>query len=173
MQSFLRLMLAVCLSVVVTVGHAEEAAQPADGMSSATPFAEEEGRTAGVKSDTQRKAESGAVGVTQSRIRDAGVFQQEEGHAWRMLRNGPVTFYGGWLLMLTPALILAFYLMFGPLKVHTAPTGRQIRRFSRNQGVSSYTTTLVLDSRHRVVYRTTGIWSEATYARIARLISSP
>lgn len=135
MQNFLRLMLAVCLSAVVTIGHAEEAAQPADGMSSATPFAEEEGRTAGVKSDTQRKAESGAVGVTQSRIRDAGVFQQEEGHAWRTLRNGPVTFYGGWLLMLTPALILAFYLMFGPLKVHTAPTGRQIRRFSRKEQV--------------------------------------
>lgn len=135
MQNFLRLMLAVCLSAVVTIGHAEEAAQPADGMSSATPFAEEEGRTAGVKSDTQRKAESGAVGVTQSRIRDAGVFQQEEGHAWRMLRNGPVTFYGGWLLMLTPALILAFYLMFGPLKVHTAATGRLIRRFSRKEQV--------------------------------------
>lgn len=135
MQNFLRLMLAVCLSAVVTIAHAEEPVQPADGMSSATPFAEEEGRTAGVKSDTQRKAESGAVGVTQSRIRDAGVFQQEEGHAWRMLRNGPVTFYGGWLLMLTPALILAFYLMFGPLKVHAAPTGKQVRRFSRKEQV--------------------------------------
>lgn len=135
LQNFLRLMLAVCMMTMVTVGYAEEAVPPADGMSSATPFAQEEGRTAGVKSDTQRQAESGAAGVTQSRIRDAGVFQQTQGHDWRMLRNGPVTFYGGWLLMVTPALMLAFYLIFGPLKVHSAPAGREIRRFSRKEQV--------------------------------------
>lgn len=135
MKNFLRLVLAVFLATIVMAGHAEEAVQATDGTSSATPYAEEEGRTAGVKSDTQRKAESGAVNVTQSRIRDAGVFQQTEGHWWRTVRNGPVTFYGGWLLMLAPAGILAFYLMFGPLKVHDAPTGKQIRRFSRKEQV--------------------------------------
>jgi formate dehydrogenase subunit gamma len=134
MQNFLRLMLAVCLSAAVTAGHAEEA-QPTDATSSATPYAQEEGRTAGVKSETQRKAESGESHVTLSRIRDAGVFQQAEGQAWRTLRNGPVTFYGGWLLMLAPAGILAFYLMFGPMKVHEPLSGKQIRRFSRKEQV--------------------------------------
>lgn len=127
-------MLAALLAASVAV-QAEEAVPPADGVSSATPYSQEEGRTAGVKSDTQRKAESGAVNVTQSRIRDAGVFQQTEGHRWRTLRNGPVTFYGGWLLMLTPAAILAFYLLFGPLKLHEAPSGKLIRRFSRKEQV--------------------------------------
>lgn len=46
------------------------------------------------------------------------------------------------------------------------------RQLARDQGVSSYPTTIVLDSAHRVVYRTIGVWSQATYARIARLISS-
>lgn len=134
-KNFMRLMLAGSLAMMVAIGHAEEPAPATDGMSSATPYAEEEGRTAGVKSDVQRKAESGEKGYTQSRIRDGRVFQQTEGHAWRTLRNGPVTFYGGWLLMLAPAGILAFYLMFGPLKVHEPLTGRQIRRFSRKEQV--------------------------------------
>jgi formate dehydrogenase subunit gamma len=135
MQNILRLMLALCLAAFVVVSHAEEATPATDGMSSATPFAEEEGKTLGIKSDAQRKAESGESHYTQSRIRDAGVFQQEQGHKWRMLRNGPVTFYGGWLLMLVPAIILAFYLIFGPMKLHDAPTGKLIRRFSRKEQV--------------------------------------
>jgi len=135
MQNFLKLMLAMALATMMAVAHAEEAAPATDGTSSATPYAEAEGKTLGVKSDTQRKAESGAVNYTQSRIRDAGVFQQTQGHEWRTLRNGPVTFYGGWLLMLVPAIILAFYLMFGPMKLHDAPSGKLIRRFSRKEQV--------------------------------------
>ena len=134
-RSFLRLVLALCLAAFVVVSHAEEAAPAADGMSSATPYAAEEGKTLGVKSDAQRKAESGALNYTQSRIRDAGVFQQTQGHQWRMLRNGPVTFYGGWLLMLVPAIILAFYLLFGPMKLHESPSGKLMRRFSRKEQV--------------------------------------
>src|SRR5437867_12401495 len=32
------------------------------------------------------------------------------GEAWRNFRNGPVTFYGGWLVVLVVAAILGFYL---------------------------------------------------------------
>jgi formate dehydrogenase subunit gamma len=52
------------------------------------------------------------------------------GEAWRQFRNGPVTFYGGWLVVLVLVAILAFYFTFGPVKVHDGPTGRLIRRFS-------------------------------------------
>lgn len=101
-----------------------------DAVTGATPFAEEEGKTAGIKSEAQIKAESGALNYTQSRNREAGVFQQKEGHTfWRALRNGPVTFYGGWLLVLLPMLILGFYKVFGPLHLHGQPTGRLILRF--------------------------------------------
>jgi formate dehydrogenase subunit gamma len=53
------------------------------------------------------------------------------GEAWRQFRNGPVTFYGGWLVVLVLVAILAFYFAFGPVKLHDRPTGRLIKRFSR------------------------------------------
>lgn len=52
------------------------------------------------------------------------------GEAWRQFRNGPVTFIGGWLVVLIMLAILAFYFVFGPVKLHGKPTGRLIRRFS-------------------------------------------
>jgi len=52
------------------------------------------------------------------------------GEAWRLFRNGPVTFCGGWLVVLTLIAILGFYVWKGPVKVHEPPTGRLIHRFS-------------------------------------------
>jgi len=52
------------------------------------------------------------------------------GEAWRQFRNGPITFYGGWVVVLVLLVILAFYFIFGPVKLHGRPTGRLIRRFS-------------------------------------------
>lgn len=130
-SKWMALLLALVLLGVVGVRQFEE--KPAvhrDAVTEATPFAEVEGKTAGVKSEAQRKAEAGATGYTQSRNREAGVFQQNEGHdVWRALRNGPVTFYGGWLLVLVPLMILGFYQMFGPMHLHDQPTGRMIQRF--------------------------------------------
>lgn len=53
------------------------------------------------------------------------------GEAWRQFRNGPMTFYGGWLVVGVAIVILAFYFAFGPVKLHERPSGRLIRRFSR------------------------------------------
>jgi len=130
-HKFIALLVALLLLVVTGVVRHEERPEVAyDAVNDATPFAQVEGKTAGVKSEAQIKAESGAAGVTQSRIRDAGVFQQQEGQLWRTLRNGPVTFYGGWLLVLTPLLFLLFYMVFGALHLHGQPTGCMIERFS-------------------------------------------
>jgi formate dehydrogenase subunit gamma len=52
------------------------------------------------------------------------------GEAWRQFRNGPVTFIGGWLVVGVALVILVFYTVFGPVKLHDRPTGRLIRRFS-------------------------------------------
>lgn len=133
----------LALTLLIGSGIAQAAQEgDADAVTAATPYTLEEGRTAGVPSQAQIQAESGAAGVTQSRIRDAGVFQQDEGHWWRTLRNGPVTFYGGWLLTLLPALILGFYAVFGPLKLHDAPTGRLLMRFTTRERVIHWTTAI-------------------------------
>jgi formate dehydrogenase subunit gamma len=64
------------------------------------------------------------------------------GEAWRQFRNGPVTFYGGWLVVLTAIAILAFYFWKGPVKVHAPPTGRLIHRFSTLEKVAHWSTAI-------------------------------
>lgn len=64
------------------------------------------------------------------------------GEAWRQFRNGPVTFYGGWLIVLVALAILAFYFAKGPVKVHERPTGRTILRFTSVEQVVHWTTAI-------------------------------
>lgn len=68
--------------------------------------------------------------TTQVRGVETNVLVQTQGEIWRQIRNGPITVYGGWLLILVLVAILAFYLWKGPIKVHGTPTGRKIQRFS-------------------------------------------
>jgi formate dehydrogenase subunit gamma len=79
-----------------------------------------------------REVRSGQSPYTNSTVkgRETEVLVQSWGETWRQIRNGPVTFYGGWLVVLVLAAILGFYFTFGPVKLHGKPTGRQIRRFS-------------------------------------------
>jgi formate dehydrogenase subunit gamma len=52
------------------------------------------------------------------------------GEAWRQFRNGPVTFWGGWLVVLVCLVIAALYFVKGPVKLHEPPTGRMLPRFN-------------------------------------------
>ena len=64
------------------------------------------------------------------------------GEAWRQFRNGPMTFYGGCLLVLVIVAILGFYLWKGPLKLHEPPTGRLMTRFSVVEMVVHWSTAI-------------------------------
>ncbi|MBI3045759.1 MAG: formate dehydrogenase subunit gamma [Betaproteobacteria bacterium] len=68
--------------------------------------------------------------TTQVRGIETNVLVQTEGQIWREIRNGPVTVYGGYLLVLAALAILGYYLWKGPIKVHGQLTGRKIRRLS-------------------------------------------
>jgi len=68
--------------------------------------------------------------TTQVRGIETNVLVQTEGEIWRQIRNGPITVYGGWLLVAILLAILAFYLWRGPIGLHGQPTGRKIQRFS-------------------------------------------
>jgi formate dehydrogenase subunit gamma len=63
---------------------------------------------------------------------------QGAGREWRAFRNGPLTQFGGWLLVIVLAAIAAFYLLRGPLKLHGAPTGRLIERFNAVERVTHW-----------------------------------
>jgi len=52
------------------------------------------------------------------------------GEAWRQFRNGPMTFYGGWLVVVVLLILAALYFGKGPVKLHDRPSGRLIHRFS-------------------------------------------
>jgi formate dehydrogenase subunit gamma len=77
-----------------------------------------------------RSSETPSYQTTQVRGIETNVLVQTQGEIWRQIRNGPITVYGGWLIIGALAAILAFYLWKGPIKVHGQPTGRKIRRFS-------------------------------------------
>jgi formate dehydrogenase subunit gamma len=71
-----------------------------------------------------------AYQTTQVRGVESAVLVQTEGETWRQVRNGLVTVYGGWLLVVIMAIIGAFYAWKGPIKLHEKPSGRQLLRFS-------------------------------------------
>ena len=101
-----------------------------------------------------REVKSGQPNYTSDRGREAGVLVQVQarflgqpamttaGEAWRKFRNGPITFYGGWLIVLVTLAIGAFYLVKGPLKLHGKPTGRMIERFSLVDRWAHWTTAI-------------------------------
>lgn len=114
------------------------AAQPAAEDSQAKRQVEQPGNNAPV----WREVRSGESNYTSIKGPETGVLIQPQakffgqdgmstaGEAWRKYRNGPVTFYGGLLVVLAAVVIGAFYLWKGPIKLHNPPTGRTMLRFT-------------------------------------------
>ncbi|MFP3888765.1 MAG: formate dehydrogenase subunit gamma [Ralstonia sp.] len=61
---------------------------------------------------------------------EAGVLIQRTGQKWRLFRNGVITVWGGWLVVLVPLAILAVFLWKGTIRLKETPTGRKIERFT-------------------------------------------
>jgi len=89
-----------------------------------------------------RRGDSGPYTTTTVRGRETEVLVQSWGDTWRRIRNGPVMFYGGWLLVLAIAAILGLYLLKGPVKLHEPLSGRPMRRFSAFEMTVHWTTAI-------------------------------
>jgi formate dehydrogenase subunit gamma len=112
----------------------------------ATPESEQQQRRAGEPAPAQagpqgprqshnlaplwREVRSGDPGFTTIRGPETGVLVQSGGETWRELRNGPITFYGGLILLAVPAAILLFHMVKGQIRLSGPPTGRVIVRFN-------------------------------------------
>ncbi|MGH6892859.1 MAG: formate dehydrogenase subunit gamma [Dongiaceae bacterium] len=77
--------------------------------------------------------------TTQVRGIETSVLIQSQGETWRQIRNGPITIYGGWLIIAIGAIIAAIYFLMGPIKLHQKPSGRTIVRFSYLERVTHWT----------------------------------
>jgi formate dehydrogenase subunit gamma len=80
--------------------------------------------------ETWRDVRSGKEEYTSIKGRETGVLVQTYGQTWRELKNGWITPIAGWLVALVVVVIGSFYRWRGSIKLHGAPTGRLIRRFT-------------------------------------------
>lgn len=92
-----------------------------------------------------RAARSGEAFFTtaQGNVPEIGVLIQSGGEGWRTARNELIKFYGGILIVAAPLIILGFYALKGPLRVHEKPTGRLIQRFNSWERVVHWATAIL------------------------------
>lgn len=118
-------LLRLCLMLVFLGGtgalQAQTAPQPQPGA------ANQPGNNAPVWREVRKE---GQEHYTSTKGREAGVLVQSAGDTWRRIRNGPITFYGGWLLVIVCLVLAAIYFAKGPIKLHDKPSGRMMDRFS-------------------------------------------
>ncbi|OGA60652.1 MAG: formate dehydrogenase subunit gamma [Betaproteobacteria bacterium RIFCSPLOWO2_12_FULL_67_28] len=134
--------LAIALAVALP-GFAAAQAQPAPAVqSSATEQQQRRIDQPGNNAPVWRDVHSGKPNYTSIPGREAGVLIQPQarfpgqdatstaGEAWRKFRNGPVTVYGGWLVVIVLVVLAAIYFGLGPVRLKEKPTGRLLQRFS-------------------------------------------
>jgi formate dehydrogenase subunit gamma len=122
----------LCLAVLVSLSSAALAQQQQTQDERVKEQQQRAVTQPGNNAPVWREVRQGQSPYTNSTVqgRETNVLVQSWGETWRQIRNGPVTFYGGWLVVLVLGAIVAFYFTFGPVKLHGKPTGRLMRRFS-------------------------------------------
>ncbi len=71
--------------------------------------------------------------------KEAGVLIQKSGQDWRLFRNGIITVFGGWLIILVVSAITIFYFFKGPIKLEHPRTGKLIERFTALERLAHWT----------------------------------
>jgi formate dehydrogenase subunit gamma len=132
----MKLITRLCLAVLVSLSGAALAQQaPAQVQAPADPIKEQQQRAVtqpGNNAPVWREIRGGQMQytTTSAQGRETGILVQSWGETWRQIRNGPVTFWGGWLVVLVALILAAFYFAKGPVKLHDKPSGRILQRFT-------------------------------------------
>ena len=77
-----------------------------------------------------RSGEINPYQTTQVRGIETNILIQTEGELWRRIRNGPITVYGGWAVVLVLVALGLFYWRKGKIMLHEPRTGRLMVRFT-------------------------------------------
>lgn len=134
------LMLATSLLSVAAV-NAQNAPAPAPNVESANIMDIQKGSDAaaqaareksqpGNNSPVWRAVNSDEVHYVSIPNKEAGVLIKKSGQDWRLFRNGVITVYGGWLLVLAVVGVIALHFWKGTAKLEQPETGRKIERFT-------------------------------------------
>lgn len=70
--------------------------------------------------------------------REAAVLIQSEGENWRNIRNGPISTFGGWLLIGVIVLICLYFAIRGRIRIEGGRSGIRIQRFTQMQRVGHW-----------------------------------
>lgn len=112
---------------------AQESVRPPEGASPDMPQGGEvPGGTLGNASDSDfwRAIRSGIEGSVSIPDKKAGVMVQSSGEEWRAIRNGPLSVYGGWLLLAIVVVLAVFFALRGRIRIVDGPSGERITRFN-------------------------------------------
>jgi formate dehydrogenase subunit gamma len=128
----------LCLAVLLSVATGATLAQTQDER-----VKEQQERAVtqpGNNAPVWREVRQGQSPYTNSTVqgRETNVLVQSWGETWRQIRNGPVTFWGGWLVIIVALILAALYFAKGPVKLHDRPSGRLIHRFSSVEQVAHW-----------------------------------
>ena len=77
-----------------------------------------------------RKVRRGVSGTVSIPDKMAGVLVQSEGDTWRVFRNGPLSSYGGWLLLAVVVVLAIFFAWRGRIRIEHGLSGRTLERFN-------------------------------------------
>jgi formate dehydrogenase subunit gamma len=130
----------IAISVVLTFamlapGAAQNVRPPADAVTSAPPAGRPPGaadpavRPGNYDIDMWKKLRGGVQGQVSIPDKKAGTLVQSDGESWRNLRNGPLPVYGAYGLAAMLALLAAFFLVRGRIRIDHGWSGQTIERF--------------------------------------------
>ncbi len=77
-----------------------------------------------------RKVRRGVQGTVSIPDKNAAMLVQSEGDNWRAFRNGPISTYGGWLLLAMVVILALFFTFRGRIRIESGFSGITIERFN-------------------------------------------
>ena len=134
--------LAAVLMITVGLGATTVYLPGVAGTALAQQTGEVPGQSLGAASDAEfwRAVRQGQEFTVSIPDKKAAIMIQSEGENWRNARNGPVTNFGGWVIVGMIILLAAFFGLRGRIRIDSGFSGKLIRRFSSLEIIAHWLT---------------------------------
>jgi len=134
--------LAAVLMITVGLGATTIDLPGMSGLALAQQAGEVPGQALGAANDAEfwRAIREGQEFTVSIPDKNAGVMIQSEGENWRNARNGPVTNFGGWIIVGMIIVLAMFFGLRGRIRIDSGFSGKLMRRFSNLELVAHWLT---------------------------------